>query len=33
MLGVRLSVKQTGYAGFGYVLDTGFREPDKDDRF
>ncbi len=30
MLGVRLSVKQTGCAGFGYVLDT-VREPDKDD--
>ncbi|SQI25109.1 Iron binding protein SufA for iron-sulfur cluster assembly [Salmonella enterica subsp. arizonae] len=30
ILGVRLSVKQTGCAGFGYVLDT-VREPDKDD--
>ncbi|EFQ8794493.1 Fe-S cluster assembly scaffold SufA [Salmonella enterica] len=30
MLGVRLSVKQTGCAGFGYVLDT-VREPDEDD--
>lgn len=28
--GVRLGVKQTGCAGFGYVLDT-VNEPDKDD--
>ncbi|WP_164847720.1 iron-sulfur cluster biosynthesis family protein, partial [Citrobacter freundii] len=30
MLGVRLGVKQTGCAGFGYVLDT-VREAQKDD--
>ena len=30
MLGVRLGVKQTGCAGFGYVLDT-VRQPEKDD--
>ncbi|HFZ8996058.1 TPA: Fe-S cluster assembly scaffold SufA [Citrobacter freundii] len=30
MLGVRLSVKQTGCAGFGYVLDT-VEAPQKDD--
>lgn len=31
ILGVRLGVKQTGCAGFGYVLDT-VTEPEKDDR-
>ncbi len=30
MLGVRLGIKQTGCAGFGYVLDT-VKEPHKDD--
>jgi len=30
ILGVRLGVKQTGCAGFGYVLDT-VTEPEKDD--
>ncbi|HFV2023473.1 TPA: iron-sulfur cluster biosynthesis family protein [Escherichia coli] len=30
MVGVRLGVKQTGCAGFGYVLDS-VSEPDKDD--
>lgn len=30
MIGVRLGVKQTGCAGFGYVLDS-VSEPDKDD--
>ena len=30
MLGVRLGVKQTGGAGFGYVLDT-VRQPETDD--
>ncbi len=30
MLGMRLGVKQTGCAGFGYVLDT-VKEPHKDD--
>lgn len=30
MLGVRLGVKQTGCAGFGYVLDT-VRQAEKDD--
>lgn len=30
VLGVRLGIKQTGCAGFGYVLDTVI-EPDKDD--
>ncbi|WP_329956622.1 iron-sulfur cluster biosynthesis family protein, partial [Citrobacter amalonaticus] len=30
MLGVRLGVKQTGCAGFGYVLDT-VSDPEKDD--
>jgi Fe-S cluster assembly protein SufA len=30
LLGVRLSIKQTGCAGFGYVLDT-VKEPRKDD--
>ncbi|WP_437889060.1 Fe-S cluster assembly scaffold SufA [Phytobacter sp. V91] len=30
LLGVRLGIKQTGCAGFGYVLDT-VSEPDKDD--
>ena len=30
MLGMRLGVKQTGCAGFGYVLDT-VTEPQKDD--
>jgi len=30
MLGVRLGVKQTGCAGFGYVLDT-VKQPEKDD--
>lgn len=29
MLGMRLGVKQTGCAGFGYVLDT-VKEPHKD---
>lgn len=29
-LGVRLGIKQTGCAGFGYVLDT-VKEPQKDD--
>ena len=30
LLGVRLGIKQTGCAGFGYVLDT-VKEPHKDD--
>ncbi|WP_435926665.1 Fe-S cluster assembly scaffold SufA [Dryocola sp. BD613] len=30
LLGVRLGIKQTGCAGFGYVLDT-VKEPQKDD--
>jgi Fe-S cluster assembly iron-binding protein IscA len=30
LLGVRLGIKQTGCAGFGYVLDT-VTQPDKDD--
>ena len=30
LLGVRLGIKQTGCAGFGYVLDT-VSEPDEDD--
>lgn len=30
LLGVRLGIKQTGCAGFGYVLDT-VKEPNKDD--
>ncbi|ROP62391.1 FeS assembly scaffold SufA [Enterobacter sp. BIGb0383] len=30
VLGVRLGIKQTGCAGFGYVLDT-VTEPEKDD--
>ncbi len=30
LLGVRLGIKQTGCAGFGYVLDT-VKEPSKDD--